>query len=66
MYQAILPGTHISLAGVRTPHLHYNTSTVLPQLLSPSLLGGPLPLLISSGDLFSLGPHNLGSFSLLQ
>jgi len=37
-----------------------------PQLLPPSLVGGPLSLLISGSDLFALGLHDLGSFSPLQ
>ena len=65
VYQAILPGTHTPLAGVRTLHLHCGISIVLLQLLSPSLLGGLL-LLISGGDLLALRPCDLGSFSLLQ
>jgi len=62
VHQAILPDTHTPLAGVRTPHLDCAISTVLP----PSLLGEPLPLLVSSGDLLLLGPHDLRSFSPLQ
>ena len=66
MHQAILPGIHASLAGIRTPYFHCCTSAVLPQLLPPSLLGGLLHLLISSSNLLALGPHNLESFSPLQ
>jgi len=66
VYQAVLPGTHTPLAGIRTPYLDCGTPAVFPQLLSSSLLEGPLHLLVSGGDLFSLGPHDLGSFSPLQ
>jgi len=62
MHQAILSSAHTPLTGVRTPYLDCGTSTVFP----PSLLGGLLPLLISSGDLFAFGLHDLGSFSPLQ
>jgi len=62
VHQAILPSAHTPLAGNRTPHLNCSTSAVLP----PSLLRGPLPLLISCGDFLALGPRNLGSFSPLQ
>ena len=62
MYQAILPGAHTPLTGVRTLHLDYGTSAVL----SSSLLEGLLPFLISGSDLLALGPHDLGSFSPLQ
>jgi len=52
--------------GVSTPHFHCRTSTVLPWLLPPSLLGGPLHFLVSSSDLLALGSYDLGSFSPLQ
>ena len=61
MYQAILFGAHTPLAGVRTPYLNCSISAVL----SPSLLGGPLSLLVSGGDLLALGLCNLESFSPL-
>ena len=48
------------------PYLHCGTSMVFPQLLPPSLLGGLLPLLVSSGNLLVLGPRDLRSFSPLQ
>ena len=56
VHQAILPSTHTSLAGVRTPHLNCGISAVLP----PRLFEGPLSLFISGGNFFSLGPRNLG------
>jgi len=55
-----------TLVEVSIPHFYCGTPIVLPWLLPPSLLGGPLPLLISSSNLLSLGPHDLGSFSPLQ
>jgi len=66
VYQAVLPGAHTPLAGVSTPHLHCSTPIVFPWLLSSSLLGGPLLLLISCSDLLALGPCHLESFSPLQ
>ena len=59
VHQIILPGTHISLTGVSTLHLHCGTSMVLPWLLPSSLLGGPLPLLISSSNFFALRSYDL-------
>jgi len=49
VYQAILPSAHTPLTGVNTLHLHCSTSVVLLWLLSSSLLGELLPLLISGG-----------------
>ena len=66
MHQAILPGTYTPLTEVRTPHLHCSTSTVLPQLLPPSLLREPLHFLVSGSDLLAFGPCDLESFSPLQ
>ena len=62
MYQTILPSTHTPLTGVSIPYLHCSTSMVLPWLLHSSLLGGPLPLLVSGSDFLMLRSHNLGPF----
>ena len=64
MHQAILPGAHTPLTGVSTPHLHYSTSVVFPRLLPPSLLGGPLHLLIS--EPLEILHHPLLSLLLLR
>ena len=66
VHQAILPSAHTPLAEVKTPHLDCGIPAVLPRLLSSSLLGEPLLLLISCDDLLALGPCDLGSFSALQ
>jgi len=62
VYQAILPGTHISLTGVSIPHL----DCVISVVLLFSFLGELMPLLISRDDLLTLRSYNLGSFSTLQ
>jgi len=54
VHQTILPGAHTPLTGVSTPHLYCGTSMVLPWLLPSSLLGGPLPLLVSGSDFLAL------------
>ena len=65
VHQTILSGTHTPLAEVSTSHLYCSTSVVFSWLLPSSLLGGLLPLLVSSGDLLALGPHDLEFFSPL-
>ena len=57
--------THISHR-CQHPHLDCSTSTVLPQLLLSSFLGGLLPLLISGGNFLALRFYNLGPISALQ
>ena len=61
-----LRGAHTPLTGISTPHLHCGTPVVLSLLLSFSPLGGPLFLLVSSGDLLAFGSYNLRFFSPLQ
>ena len=65
VHQAILPGVHIFLTEVSTSHLDYSISMVLSWLLLFSFFGGPLPLLISGGDLLAFGSHDLEFFSPL-
>ena len=66
MYQAILSSTHTPLTGVSTPHLYWCTPMVLLLLPPFSFLGGPMPLLISGGNLLMLISYDLGSLRALQ
>jgi len=59
VHQTILPGTHTSLAGVSTPHIHCSTSAVFPWLFPSRLLGESLLLLVSGSNLLVFGFHIL-------
>jgi len=59
VHQAILLGAYIPLIGVNTPHLDSSALMVLFLLPPFSLLGGLLPLLISSSNFLVFGSCDL-------
>ena len=69
VYQAILPGIHISSTGVNTTHLNYGIPVVFSWLFPFSFLRGLLPHLVfweNGGDLLVFWPCNLGNLSAPQ